>query len=62
MVEMAETNGVNFYHYLTYLLEKMPNHSMSDEELQLLASWNEAVKTEIERRAASSNQYFSTNS
>lgn len=56
MVEMAKTNGVNFYHYLTYLLEKMPNHSMSDEELQLLAPWNEAVKTEIERRAASSNQ------
>lgn len=56
MVEMAKTNGVNVYHYLTYLLEKMPNDSMSDEELELLAPWNEAVKTEIERRAASSNQ------
>lgn len=56
MVEMAKANGVNVYHYLTYLLEKMPNDSMSDEELELLAPWNEAVKTEIERRAASSNQ------
>lgn len=56
MVEMAKANGVNVYHYLIYLLEKMPNDSMSDEELELLAPWNEAVKTEIERRAASSNQ------
>ena len=56
MVEMAKVNGVNVYHYLTYLLEKMPNDSMSDGELELLAPWNEAVKTEIERRAASSNQ------
>ena len=56
MVEMAKANGVNVYHYLTYLLEKMPNDSMSDEDLELLAPWNEAVKTEIERRAASSNQ------
>ena len=56
MVEMAKANGVNVYHYLTYLLEKMPNDSMSDEELELLAPWNEAVKSEIERRAASSNQ------
>lgn len=56
MVEMAKVNGVNVYHYLTYLLEKMPNESMSDEELNLLAPWNENVKAEIERRAASSNQ------
>ena len=25
MVEMAKANGVNVYHYLTYLLEKVPN-------------------------------------
>ncbi len=24
MVEMAKANGVNVYHYLTYLLEKLP--------------------------------------
>ena len=33
MVEIAKVNGVNVYHYLTYLLEKQPNDSMSDEEL-----------------------------
>jgi hypothetical protein len=46
MVEMAKANGVNVYHYLTYLLEKMPNDSMSDEELELLAPWNENVKAD----------------
>lgn len=56
MVEMAKANGVNVYHYLTYLLEKMPNDSMSDDELEMLAPWNEDVKSEIERRTASSNQ------
>jgi transposase len=56
MVEMAKANGVNVYHYLTYLLEKMPNSSMSDEELDFFAPWNEDVKVEIERRAANSNQ------
>ena len=56
MVEMAKANGVNVYHYLTYLLEKMPNDSMSDEDLELLAPWNEDVRSEIECRAARSNQ------
>ena len=49
------TNGVNVYHYLTYLLEKLPNDRMSDEELDRLAPWNEDVKAEIERRANDSN-------
>ena len=56
MVEMAKANGVNVYHYLTYLLEKLPNDRMSDEELDRLAPWNEEVKAEIERRANVSNQ------
>lgn len=56
MVEMAKANGVNVYHYLTYLLEKLPNDRMSDGELESMAPWNEEVKAEIERRAASSNQ------
>lgn len=51
MVEMAKANGVNVYHYLTYLLEKCPNDSMSDEEFEQLAPWNEEVKAEIKRRA-----------
>ncbi len=29
---------------------------MSDEELELLAPWNADLKSEIERRAVSSNQ------
>ena len=56
MVEMAKANGVNVYHYLTYLLEKLPNDRMSDEELDRLAPWNKEVKAEIERRANDSNQ------
>ena len=31
---------------------------MSDDELELLAPWNEIVKTEIERRANESNQSY----
>ena len=58
MVEMAKANGVNVYHYLTYLLEKVPNDRMSDDELELLAPWNETVKAEIERRANESNQSY----
>ena len=56
MVEMAKANGVNVYHYLTYLLEKMSSDRMSDEELELLAPWNEDVKTEIQRRVNDTNQ------
>ena len=56
MVEMAKANGVNVYHYLTYLLEKQPNDSMSDEELDQLAPWNEDVKAELRRRAESSDE------
>ena len=58
MVEIAKANGVNVYHYLTYLLEKLPNDRMSDDELELLAPWNETVKTEIERRVNESNQLY----
>ncbi len=44
--------------YLTYLLEKLPSNRLSDDELELLASWNEAVKAEIEHRASESNQSY----
>ena len=54
MVEMAKANGVNVY--LTYLLEKMPSDRMSDEELELLAPWNENVKTEIQHRVNNTDQ------
>ena len=56
--EMAKANGVNVYHYLTYLLEKLPDDKMSDDELELLAPWNETVKAEIEHRANESNQSY----
>ena len=58
MVEMAKANGVNVYHYLTYLLEKLPGSRMSDDELELLLPWNESVKAEIQRRANESNQSY----
>ena len=51
MVEIAKANGVNVYHYLTYLLEKLPDDRMNVDELELLAPWNATVKVEIERRA-----------
>lgn len=56
MIEIAKANGVNVYHYLTYLLEKMPSDRMSDEELELLAPWNENVKTEIQHRVNNTDQ------
>ena len=52
MVEMAKVNGVNVYHYLTYLLEKLPYINMTDDELEVLAPWNESVKAELVFRAA----------
>ena len=58
MAEMVKANGVNVYHYLTYLLEKLPDDRMSDDELELLVPWNETVKAEIERRANESNQSY----
>ena len=56
MVETAKANGVNPYYYLQYLLEKYPSKLMSDEELEAMAPWNEAVKAEVERLSASADQ------
>ena len=53
IVAMAKANGVNVYHYLRFLLEHHPNKQMADEELESLAPWNEAVKSETQRRADS---------
>ena len=55
MVEMAKANKVNVYHYLTFLFEHQPNGQMTDEELEQLAPWNEAVKAEIQKRVDSQN-------
>lgn len=58
MVEMAKANGVNIYHYLAYLLEKLPNDRMSDDELELLTPWNENIKVEMERRTNDLKQSY----
>ena len=52
IVEMAKVDGVNVYHYLTYLLEKLPYINMTDDELEQLALWNESVIAELVLRAA----------
>ena len=56
MVEMAKANGVNPYHYLTFLFEKQPNETMSDDELEQLAPWNDEVKAEIQKRIDEQNK------
>lgn len=55
MAEMAKANKVNVYHYLTFLFEHQPNDQMTDEELEQLAPWNEALKAEIQRQVDSQN-------
>ena len=55
MVEMAKANKVNVYHYLNFLFEHQPSERMTDEELDQLAPWKEAVKEEIQRRVDSQN-------
>ena len=50
VIQTAKANGVNAYHYLCFLLEKTPTSLSTDEELEKLAPWNEAVKEEIKKR------------
>ena len=53
MVEMAKANGVNVYHYLTYLLEKVPNdRTVSYTHLDVYKRQDmcEAYKTDIMRK------------
>lgn len=56
MVELTKANGVNIYHSLTYLLEKLPDDGMSDTELEELVPWNKKVKAKIQHREENSNQ------
>lgn len=35
--------------YLTYILAKRPNETMSDEQLEQLVPWSEAVKTSCQK-------------
>lgn len=43
IVEMAKANNLNIYKYLTYILEQRPDNNWSDEQLETIAPWNEAV-------------------
>ena len=44
IVEMAKIYGLSQYKYLEYLLTNRPSADMTDEELDILAPWNEDVK------------------
>ena len=55
IIETAKANGVNIYHYLTWLLESGPSSLMSDQELEQFAPWNESVKLEIRKRVEAHN-------
>ena len=44
MVEMAKTNVLNIYKYLTYLLEHRPSEDMLDEQLEALTPWSKEVQ------------------
>ena len=57
-VRTGGSKSPGIINYLTYLLEKLPDDRMSDDDLELLAPWNETVKAEIERRANESNQSY----
>lgn len=50
IIETAKANGVNVYHYLTWLLEKCPSSDMTDEQLEALSPWNESVREQIRER------------
>lgn len=43
MVEMAKAHGLNIYDYLKFVLDNRPDENWSDEQLETLAPWNEAV-------------------
>lgn len=44
LLEMAKLHGISRYKYMKYLLEHRPNENMTDEELEQLAPWSEAVQ------------------
>ena len=44
MVEMAKAHNLNIYKYLNYLLEQLPETSMTDKGLSKHVPWNEAVR------------------
>ena len=51
LVETAKANGLNMYHYLWYLLEKLLGTDLSDEVFEKYLPWNPDVKADIEEWA-----------
>lgn len=51
LVETAKANGLNMYHYLWYLLEKLPQTDLSEEAFTRYLPWNAEVKTDLEEWA-----------
>ena len=56
IVETAKANDINVYHYLVFLLEKLPTLDGSDEAFESICPWNESVKQEIENRIKKSQE------
>lgn len=56
VVETAKANDINVYHYLTFLLEKLPYLDGTDESYESVCPWNESVKQEIENRIKMSRE------
>lgn len=50
MVEMAKAHDVNIYHYLAYVMEQRPKDNWTDDQLEQVAPWNEAVKAAIKEQ------------
>ena len=60
IVETAKENGLNPYHYLTYLFEQMPNIDVKDQKaLDELLPWSKSlpdrcrIKKESDEKPAS---------
>ena len=44
LLETARSNGLNPQKYLEFLLEKRPDESMTDDELESLSPWDPQVR------------------
>lgn len=44
IVEMAKQHKISSYEYIKFLLEKRPDETWTDDQLELIAPWNEEVQ------------------
>lgn len=51
LVENAKANGINIFHYLWYLLEKLPEIDLSAGSFERYLPWNPEVKIDLEALA-----------